>query len=334
MLRRVPSKSPTTTPRVVTVPVAGRRRSSSLDLVDRRERGVTRRGIVVLDRPGRLAVGDVRAHDIRDGDEERLVGLERRVAVHRHAERVRTRTTGRDHLTGERLRHVVRILFGTAGVLGGSVGGGDVERDPSVAGRRGERDIEDQGRRAVVALDGRGVPDRQSGHGHAPHGSGGAAVLRGLGAAAAKSELLLSVSMQPLPARKSAVVVEGVGAGPAPSKKLAAAVADQIDDLRQLRGRTRRARTVARQASGRVRQDHLAGAARHVDRAGRVRRRERAAVGAARRLLHEVVLAGREGSARGLSWLAPNGPVPVALAYCTDHPSSETVVVPRLNNSM
>ena len=173
----------------------------------------------MLDRPGRLAVGHVRAHDIRDGDEERFVGLERRVAVHRHAERVRTRTTGRDHLTGERLRHIVRILFGTAGVLGGSVGGGDVERDPSVAGRLGERDIENQGRGAVVALDGRGVPDRQSGHDTRELWRGGVArtrrggrevhaVVVGVDAAVAGPEVCESWR-------------EGVGAGPVPSKKLA-----------------------------------------------------------------------------------------------------------------
>ena len=54
-----------------------------------------------------------------------------------------------------------------------------------------------------------------------PHGSGAVAVLRGLGTAAAKSKLLLSVSVQPFPARKSAVVGEIAGAGPAPSKKFA-----------------------------------------------------------------------------------------------------------------
>jgi len=40
------------------------------------------------------------------------------------------------------------------------------------------------------------------------------ALLRGLGAPAMKSALLLSVSVQPLPARRSAVVLLGAGAGP------------------------------------------------------------------------------------------------------------------------
>ena len=51
-----------------------------------------------------------------------------------------------------------------------------------------------------------------------PHGLAGEALLRGAGAAVAKSALLLSVSVQPLAARRSASVVLGVGAAPAPSK--------------------------------------------------------------------------------------------------------------------
>src|SRR6202008_672599 len=49
----------------------------------------------------------------------------------------------------------------------------------------------------------------------------GAALLRGAAAAVAKSALLLSVSVQPLFARKSASVALGAGAVPSPSKKLA-----------------------------------------------------------------------------------------------------------------
>ncbi len=48
------------------------------------------------------------------------------------------------------------------------------------------------------------------------------AVLRGLGVVAVKSVELLSVSVQPAPARTSAVVVEGAGAT-AVSKQLAVA---------------------------------------------------------------------------------------------------------------
>ena len=50
---------------------------------------------------------------------------------------------------------------------------------------------------------------------------GGDAEVRGAGAAAVKSAPLLSVSTQPLPARNAAVPLLSVGAGAAPSKKLA-----------------------------------------------------------------------------------------------------------------
>src|SRR5438132_1074169 len=43
------------------------------------------------------------------------------------------------------------------------------------------------------------------------------AELRGAGASVAKSTSFASVSVQPLPARKSAVVLESPGAGPEPS---------------------------------------------------------------------------------------------------------------------
>src|SRR5262245_48772498 len=45
--------------------------------------------------------------------------------------------------------------------------------------------------------------------------------LRGFGVPAVKSELLLSVSVLPLPARSAAVVLLRPGATPAPSKQLA-----------------------------------------------------------------------------------------------------------------
>ena len=50
---------------------------------------------------------------------------------------------------------------------------------------------------------------------------GGDAELRGVGAAAVKSAPLLSVSTQPPPIRNAAVALLSVGAGAAPSKKLA-----------------------------------------------------------------------------------------------------------------
>src|SRR5262245_39592032 len=54
-----------------------------------------------------------------------------------------------------------------------------------------------------------------------PHRFSAEAVLRGLGAPAVKSALLLSVSLQPPLLRESAVVALIVGAGPVPSKKFA-----------------------------------------------------------------------------------------------------------------
>src|SRR5690349_15107039 len=53
------------------------------------------------------------------------------------------------------------------------------------------------------------------------HTFGVVARFRGVGAAAAKSAALLSVSVHPPSARKSDWVVLMVGAGPEPSKKLA-----------------------------------------------------------------------------------------------------------------
>src|SRR5215218_2858702 len=52
-------------------------------------------------------------------------------------------------------------------------------------------------------------------------GLGGEAALRGLGAAAAKSAVFWSVSVQPPAPRTAAVVLLGGGVGPVPSKKLA-----------------------------------------------------------------------------------------------------------------
>ena len=46
-------------------------------------------------------------------------------------------------------------------------------------------------------------------------------VLRGLTVPVEKSAALLSVSVAPLPARRSEAVAEGAGAGPVPSKPLA-----------------------------------------------------------------------------------------------------------------
>src|SRR5690349_12985168 len=53
------------------------------------------------------------------------------------------------------------------------------------------------------------------------HGFRAVALLRGLGAAALKSDPLLSVSVQPFAARTSAVVVLGAGALAPPSLQLA-----------------------------------------------------------------------------------------------------------------
>src|SRR6059058_3959957 len=60
------------------------------------------------------------------------------------------------------------------------------------------------------------------GVGEKPHRFSGDAVLRGAALAAVVSALLLSVSVQPLLFRKSARVLLGAGAAPAPSKHVAA----------------------------------------------------------------------------------------------------------------
>jgi len=66
-----------------------------------------------------------------------------------------------------------------------------------------------------------GTVDRTAGAASpAAHGLSGDALLRGVGSPAEKSAALLSVSVQPFPARSAAVVLESVGAA-VPSKKLA-----------------------------------------------------------------------------------------------------------------
>ncbi len=54
-----------------------------------------------------------------------------------------------------------------------------------------------------------------------PHGFIVELVFRGVGAAAEKSVALVSVSVQPLAPRNTAVVLLGAGVGPLPSKQLA-----------------------------------------------------------------------------------------------------------------
>ena len=68
----------------------------------------------------------------------------------------------------------------------------------------------------LVAL-GVGVVPVTVGGTSAPQLLVGDAVLRGVGASALKSAALLSVSVQPLPARLTELVLDGAGVGPEPS---------------------------------------------------------------------------------------------------------------------
>src|SRR3954468_3590658 len=76
--------------------------------------------------------------------------------------------------------------------------------------------------------------------------------LRGVGAASSKSRLLLSVSIEPPPLRLADWGVLVGGGGPAPSKELAPAVADEVADQRPLLRRADVARAVAGQGGGLV----------------------------------------------------------------------------------
>src|SRR5882724_11082613 len=66
----------------------------------------------------------------------------------------------------------------------------------------------------VGVLDGVGVSPGE------PHGLRAVDELRGLGVPALKSVLFWSVSVQPLPARSTAVVFDGAAVGAKPSKKV------------------------------------------------------------------------------------------------------------------
>jgi hypothetical protein len=123
-----------------------------------------------------------------------------------------------------------------------------------------------------------------------PHGLAGDALLRGAAAAVAKSALLLSVSVQPFAARKSASVVLGAGAVPEPSKKFAAPWPTRSTICASCVALHRRCRAVAGQPGRDIRDDDLAAAGGHVDRPRRVWGRQRGA-GCSAGELDEIVAA-------------------------------------------
>ena len=137
------------------------------DVVDRQRR----RRVVVGDGAHALSVADHRVGHVGDVDEEGLVRLAERVAVHQHREGIRT-VAGRDGLAGQAVGDVIHAR------AGGAVGGGDVEGDAAGACRcaqahsKGEvggagiafvdGDIVDGQRRQIVVEDGAGGAGRRA----------------------------------------------------------------------------------------------------------------------------------------------------------------------------
>ena len=128
--------------------------AAALDRVDRRERVAADRGVVVDDRSLSLPVGDRRAGDVRDVDEERLVRLDGGVAVDEDVERV-VELSGRDRLAVSASRCSRRAA-------GAAVRGRDVEGDAARACAAERLTVNVTGR-AGVALAGGDVVDREGG---------------------------------------------------------------------------------------------------------------------------------------------------------------------------
>ena len=143
-------------------------------------------------------------------------------------------------------------------------------------------------------------------------------VLRGAGAAAVKSALFWSVSMQPAPLRCADVVFSRAGRRGRALEEVRAVVADEIDDLRELRAGAGRRPAVAGQTRGSfVGEDHLPAGRGHDGSC-----RSRPAAAAASRPCRRP---------RGTRWICPAArtplerrggvatklPVPVALRYST-----------------
>jgi hypothetical protein len=157
-----------------------------------------------------------------------------------------------------------------------------------------------------------------------PHGASVVAVFRGLGAPAAKSELLLSVSVQPLTARMTAVVVEGAAVG-AVSEQFAVAPKPTWSTT-FVPGQAPFNATVLLTSAT------LPAVA------------DIAIVPVASGVGSELTPFAPAPSATRRYWpgesetfgrlVTDHAPVPVAAPYCTDQPFTETVVFPRLNNSM
>ena len=107
-----------------------------------------------------------------------------------------------------------------------------------------------------------------------PQGAGAVPELRGVGAPAAKSAELTSVSTQPPPARRSAVDADGGGAGRS-LREARRPVADEVDDLGSLGRVARRRIAVARKRRRAADERDLAGGRVQGRRPGRVRRGQR-----------------------------------------------------------
>ena len=133
--------------------------------------------------------------------------------------------------------------------------------------------------------------------------------------------------------RRPALVLASAGAGGG-LEVVGAAVAHQVLDQRFLGGAAGRAAAVAGQARAGRHQHHLAGGGGHVDGA---RWRRRAAAGCPSSPRPAAPGSTVRAEARpdtATTGLLPKFPVPVAEAYCTDHPVMSTGASLRLNSSM
>ena len=200
--------------------------AAALDGVDGGVAEGTEVRVVVADRADALRVEAVRAADVGDVDEEGLVGLLGRVAVHVDAEAV-GRAAGRDGLGSEGLRHVVGVGDGRRVVRGG-----DVEGDATGGRDTREAHCEIEGGGPGVAFVRRHVVDRE------------------IDAGRAEVEGIRGVARSGQGGREVRGVVVGVlaaGSGPEACRRVAQGrrrgraleevrrpVADEVDNLGQL----------------------------------------------------------------------------------------------------
>ena len=161
--------------------------------------------------------------------------------------------------------------------------------------------------RSAVGREGSRPP--QEPHLPAVQGLSGDAVLRGAGALAAKSEALLSVSVQPLARRRAAVALV-VPAPAAPSKKFAPSQPTRSMISASCAGE-QGVEPPLQPSGGRVDQRHLAARAAHIERAIRyIRRWQSWRQPRPPPLPEQAVLSGSQDAGQCATGVAPKFPAP------------------------